>query len=114
MLRRVALVWTDISEECIACIIRVTRIGELGTTLATEARYEETVNVPSHRRHNLKSNIFINLKTFHQNAPVRYLVLHKPSSNFWRPRVDTRSHDPIQKLQFLILHVEVSSISFCC
>jgi hypothetical protein len=34
MLRRVALVRTDISEERIASIIRATRIGELGTTLA--------------------------------------------------------------------------------
>jgi hypothetical protein len=34
MLRRVALVRTDISEERIASIIKVTRIGELGTTLA--------------------------------------------------------------------------------
>jgi hypothetical protein len=31
MLRRVALVRTDISEELSASIIRVTRIGELGT-----------------------------------------------------------------------------------
>jgi hypothetical protein len=34
MLRRVALVRTDVSEELSACFIRVTRIGELGTTLA--------------------------------------------------------------------------------
>jgi hypothetical protein len=34
MLRRVALVRTDVSEERMASIIRVTRIGELGTTLA--------------------------------------------------------------------------------
>jgi hypothetical protein len=34
MLRRVALVRTDFSEERSASIIRVTRIGELGTTLA--------------------------------------------------------------------------------
>jgi regulator of protease activity HflC (stomatin/prohibitin superfamily) len=33
-LRRVALVRTDISEELIASIMRMTRIGELGTTLA--------------------------------------------------------------------------------
>jgi hypothetical protein len=33
MLRRVALVITDVSEELSASIIRVTRIGELGTTL---------------------------------------------------------------------------------
>jgi hypothetical protein len=34
MLRRVALVRTDISEELSAFFIKVTRIGELGTTLA--------------------------------------------------------------------------------
>jgi hypothetical protein len=33
-LRRVALIRTDVSEEFSASIIRVTRIGELGTTLA--------------------------------------------------------------------------------
>jgi hypothetical protein len=34
MLRRVALVRTDVSKELSASFIRVTRIGELGTTLA--------------------------------------------------------------------------------
>jgi hypothetical protein len=34
MLRRVALVRTDVSEEPSASFIRVTRISELGTTLA--------------------------------------------------------------------------------
>jgi hypothetical protein len=34
MLRRVALVRTDVSEELSASIIREKRIGELGTTLA--------------------------------------------------------------------------------
>jgi hypothetical protein len=34
MLHSVALVRTDVSEELSASIIRVTRIGELGTTLA--------------------------------------------------------------------------------
>jgi hypothetical protein len=34
MLGRVALVRTDVSEELSASIIRVTRIGERGTTLA--------------------------------------------------------------------------------
>jgi hypothetical protein len=38
MLRHVALVRTDISEELSASFIRVTRIGELGTT---DARCEE-------------------------------------------------------------------------
>jgi hypothetical protein len=43
MLRRVALVRTDFSEELSASFIRVTRIGDLGTTLA----------VPSYRRSNV-------------------------------------------------------------
>jgi hypothetical protein len=34
MLRRVALARTDVSEELSASFIRVTRIGEPGTTLA--------------------------------------------------------------------------------
>jgi hypothetical protein len=34
MIQRVALVRIDVSEELIDSIIRVTRIGELGTTLA--------------------------------------------------------------------------------
>jgi hypothetical protein len=34
MLRRVAVVRTDVSEELSASFIRVTKIGELGTTLA--------------------------------------------------------------------------------
>jgi hypothetical protein len=34
MLRRVALVKTDAAEELSASFIRLTRIGELGTTLA--------------------------------------------------------------------------------
>jgi hypothetical protein len=37
MLRRVALVITDVSEELSASFIRVTRIVELGTTLAVTA-----------------------------------------------------------------------------
>jgi hypothetical protein len=38
MLRRVALVRTDVSEELSASIIRVTRFGELGTLAVTSNR----------------------------------------------------------------------------
>jgi hypothetical protein len=38
MLRRVALVKTDVSEELRASIIRGTRIGELGTLVLTSNR----------------------------------------------------------------------------
>jgi hypothetical protein len=44
MLRRVALVRTGVSEELIASIIRVTRIGELGTSVRLLL---VTANVPS-------------------------------------------------------------------
>jgi hypothetical protein len=65
MLRRVALVRTDVSEELSASFIRVTRIGELGTTLAfTRNRHTLQINTKtedailhSPRRENLKSYI---------------------------------------------------------
>jgi hypothetical protein len=41
MLRRVALVRTDFSEELSASFIRVTTVGELETTIATDARSDE-------------------------------------------------------------------------
>jgi hypothetical protein len=43
MLRRVALARTDVSEELSASIIRVTRIGELGTTLAVTSKFLRSV-----------------------------------------------------------------------
>jgi hypothetical protein len=39
LLRYVALVRTDVSEELRASIIRVTRIGELGITLAITSNW---------------------------------------------------------------------------
>jgi hypothetical protein len=46
MLRRVALVITDVLEELSASFIRVTRISELGTTLAVTSNHTASV-VPS-------------------------------------------------------------------
>jgi hypothetical protein len=63
MLSLVALVRTDVSEELSATFIIVTRIGELGTTLAVTRNRgtlrrntvpEDTI-LHSHRRENLKS-----------------------------------------------------------
>jgi hypothetical protein len=47
MLRRVAFVRTDVSEELSASFIRVTRIGELGTPLAVIS--SQRASVPSYR-----------------------------------------------------------------
>jgi hypothetical protein len=44
MLRHEALVRTDVSEELSSYFIRVIRIDEVGTTLATDAGYEEIRN----------------------------------------------------------------------
>jgi hypothetical protein len=48
MLRRVALVRTDISDEGIASIIRVTRIGEIGTTLAVTSSRSTLIGCGDH------------------------------------------------------------------
>jgi hypothetical protein len=67
MLRCVALVRTDVLEELSASFIRVTRIGELGTTLAVTS-YRRTLrrnNIPedtipnSHGHENFKSYIVL-------------------------------------------------------
>jgi hypothetical protein len=78
MLHRVVFVRTDVSEELSASIIRVTRIGELGTTLVvtnnrrrlrrkikfpettvltnvTQRKIPEDAILHSHRRENLKT-----------------------------------------------------------
>jgi hypothetical protein len=64
MLRRVALVRTDVSEELSASFIRVTKIGELGTTLAVTsnrrmlrtARGVTTQKTPFFRSDNFSSS----------------------------------------------------------
>jgi hypothetical protein len=64
MLRRAALVRTDVSEELSASFIKVTRIGDLGRTQAATSNrltLQRNSNIPedtilhSHRRENLKS-----------------------------------------------------------
>jgi hypothetical protein len=71
ILYRVVFVRTDVSEECIASIVRVTRISELGTTLAITSnrrtlRRGTWGNIPEdgilhcHRRDNFKSYIICN------------------------------------------------------
>jgi hypothetical protein len=49
MLRLVALVRTDVSDEPGAFYIRVTRIGELGTTLAATSNRRTLLGISSQR-----------------------------------------------------------------
>jgi hypothetical protein len=69
MLRRVALVRTDVSEELRASFIRLTIIGEIGPTRAAPRAPRR--NIPadgilhSHRCENLKSYIFIYVCDIH-------------------------------------------------
>jgi hypothetical protein len=71
MLRHVALVRTDVSEEVSASFIRVTRVGELGTTLA----------VTSNRRTLRRNTKVIGLLGTTSRCVLRLLVTTKvPSS----------------------------------
>jgi hypothetical protein len=49
MLRRVALITADVSEELSASFIGVTRIGELGTTLAATSNRRKVLGISSKR-----------------------------------------------------------------
>jgi hypothetical protein len=49
MLHRVVLLRTDVSEELSASIIRVTKIGELGTTLAVTSNRRTRDGIYSQR-----------------------------------------------------------------
>jgi hypothetical protein len=52
-LRRVALVRTDVSEELSSSFIRVTRISELGTTLAVTSNQRMLLKIPLRSVHRL-------------------------------------------------------------
>jgi hypothetical protein len=58
MLNRVSLVRTDVSEELSASFIRVTRIGELETTLAV------TINRRALRRNRLCNSSYLCIYMF--------------------------------------------------
>jgi hypothetical protein len=68
MLRRVALVRTDVSEELSASFIRVTTVGELGTTLAVTSNQRTPfflVLTMSRESHKLRSSFRL-IKSTHK------------------------------------------------
>jgi hypothetical protein len=78
MLQRVALVITDVSEELSASIIRVTRIGELGTWAITSNRrtlrnIPENIILHSHRRENLKAYTILAITGAPNPNPRKYV-----------------------------------------
>jgi hypothetical protein len=90
LLRRVALVLTDVSEEPGASFIRVTKIGELGTTQAatsnrrtlrraTRRNNPEDTILHIHRRENLKSYM-VNLSFLDRSRYSFFQVAHHLSS----------------------------------
>jgi hypothetical protein len=99
MLRRVALVRADVSEERSATFIRVTRIGELGTTLA----------VASNRR-TLRRNLY---SSFYQLIFIKILELHdvkRPFSDILRITIKSVFYRIPSPLQIL----EVTDLSVTC
>jgi hypothetical protein len=70
MLRRVALVRTDVSEEPGASYIRVTKIGELGTIKAA------TIN-----RRTLRRNVFATRRNIPDDTVLLLVTVHPPQNS---------------------------------
>jgi hypothetical protein len=79
MLRRVALVRTDISEERIASIISVTRIGKIGTALAVTGNRRATTLVT------LMMEVILSPETwlFSSGFPTNNLYTFLKNGVFW-------------------------------
>jgi hypothetical protein len=89
------LVRTDVKEECIATIIRVTRIGELGTTLAvTSKRSQLPRNILLKRRFLQEPHDITSLKmVFTQKTCLQSSLGQKSVNKFSRLYLDMVSVD---------------------
>jgi hypothetical protein len=128
MLRRVALLRTDVSQKCTASIIRVTRIGELGTLVVFIRSVRRLLvlltlfrNIPqdgivhSCRRENLKPYIryqcspgdcCLHLK-LRSNVNRRFNLFQLRSSCLWLVFVPTLAASLVEWSEFLATDIEV-------
>jgi hypothetical protein len=116
MLRRVALVRTDVSEDLSASFIRVTGIGELGTTLAVSSnrrtlrRNTETSVLTTATRRNIPDDTILQIL---ERAIQRYEIGVACSTHGTKEKLglhkDRGSHD-----QLRTMNVSVNSLLHEC
>jgi hypothetical protein len=101
MLRRVALVRTDVSEERSASNIRATKIGEIGTTvfLRSELRLLFTANVP--RSPILVSLMMKTLCSSKTSVPARVtrLIIPEYGILYSHRSENLKSHNPLNSFK---------------
>jgi hypothetical protein len=89
MLRRVAVVRTDVSEELSASFIRVTKISELGITLAVTSNRRTVSVLTRTKRRNVPEDTILhshrreNLKTYYLSYFHRAMISAQSPKHYW-------------------------------